>query len=82
MKYKQASEKLAGYRKNIAELREKMRKTLAETEPEEVRDYEFPVSDGKRRLSELFCKNDELFMVHTMGRKQSVMGKFIDANNG
>jgi predicted dithiol-disulfide oxidoreductase (DUF899 family) len=82
MKYKQASEKLAGYRKNIAELREKMRRTLAETEPEEVRDYEFPVSDGKRRLSELFCKSDELFMIHNMGRKCPYCTMWADGFNG
>ena len=82
MKYKQASEKLAGYRKNIAELREKMRRTLAETEPEEVRDYEFSVPDGKRKLSDLFGKSDELFMIHNMGRKCPYCTLWADGFNG
>src|SRR5689334_25150658 len=69
MKYKQASEKLEGYRKNIAELRAKMRATLAEAEPEEVQDYAFATVDGTRKLSELFGRSDELFMIHNMGRK-------------
>jgi predicted dithiol-disulfide oxidoreductase (DUF899 family) len=82
MKYKQASEKLAGYRKNIAELREKMRATLAETEPEEVRDYEFAVPDGKRKLSDLFGKSDELFVIHNMGRKCPYCTLWADGFNG
>jgi len=82
MKYNQASEKLAGYRKNIAELREKMRKTLAETEPEEVRDYEFSAADGTRKLSDLFGKSDELFMIHNMGRKCPYCTLWADGFNG
>jgi len=82
MKYQQASEKLAGYRKNITELREKMRKILAETEPEEVRDYEFATSEGKRRLSDLFGGRDELFMIHNMGRKCPNCTLWADGFNG
>ena len=82
MKYRQASEKLAGYRKNIAELREKMRKTLAETDPEEVRDYEFAAADGTRTLSALFGDRDELFMIHNMGRKCAYCTMWADGFNG
>ena len=82
MKYKQASEKLATYRRNIAEIREKMRKTLAETEPEEVRDYAFAVPDGKRALSDLFGKRDELFMIHNMGRKCPYCTMWADGFSG
>jgi predicted dithiol-disulfide oxidoreductase (DUF899 family) len=82
MKYKQASEKLEGYRKNIAELRAKMRATLAETEPEEVQDYAFATVDGKRRLSELFGKSEELFLIHNMGRKCPYCTLWADGFNG
>jgi predicted dithiol-disulfide oxidoreductase (DUF899 family) len=82
MRYKQASERLAGYRRNIAALREKMRKTLAETEPEEVRDYEFAVAGGTRKLSGLFGKSDELFMIHNMGRKCPYCTLWADGFNG
>lgn len=82
MKYKQASEQLAGYRRNIAALREQMRKTLAETEPEEVRDYEFAIADGTRKLSDLFGERDELFMIHNMGRKCPNCTLWADGFNG
>ncbi|MEZ5833211.1 MAG: DUF899 family protein [Dongiaceae bacterium] len=82
MKYQQASKKLEGYRKNIAALREKMRATLAETEPEEVRDYEFSTPKGKRKLSDLFGKSDELFMIHNMGRKCPYCTMWADGFNG
>lgn len=82
MKYQQASKKLAGYRKNIAELREKMRATLAESEPEEVRDYEFATPKGKRKLSDLFGDSHELFMIHNMGRKCPYCTLWADGFNG
>ena len=82
MKYQQASKKLASYRKAIAELRDKMRATLAETEPEEVRDYEFSTPKGKRKLSELFGDSDELIMVHNMGRKCPNCTMWADGFNG
>jgi predicted dithiol-disulfide oxidoreductase (DUF899 family) len=82
MKYRQASKKLATYRKGIADLREKMRATLAETEPEEVRDYEFSTPKGKRKLSDLFGKSDELIMIHNMGRKCPHCTMWADGFNG
>jgi predicted dithiol-disulfide oxidoreductase (DUF899 family) len=82
MKYKQASEKLEGYRKNIAELRAKMRATLAEAEPEEVQDYAFATVEGERKLSELFGKRDELFLIHNMGRKCPYCTLWADGFNG
>jgi predicted dithiol-disulfide oxidoreductase (DUF899 family) len=82
MKYREASEKLAGYRKNIAEIRKKMRATLAETEPEEVRDYAFVTPSDERRLSDLFGSSDELFMIHNMGRKCPYCTLWADGFNG
>jgi predicted dithiol-disulfide oxidoreductase (DUF899 family) len=82
MKYSEASEKLAAYRKNIADIRAKMRATLAETEPQEVRDYELSAIEGKRKLSDLFGKKDELFMIHNMGRKCPYCTLWADGFNG
>lgn len=82
MKYSEASEKLAAYRKNIAEIRDRMRATLAETEPEEVPDYEFPVLEGNRRLSDLFGDKPELFMIHNMGRRCRYCTLWADGFNG
>jgi len=74
--------KLAAYRKNIAEIRARMRATLAEIEPEEVRDYEFSTLDGRRKLSDLFGKKTELFLIHNMGRKCSNCTLWADGFNG
>lgn len=82
MKYQQASKKLETYRRGIAELREKMRATLAETEPEEVRDYEFSTPEGKRKLSDLFGESDELILIHNMGRRCSYCTMWADGFNG
>lgn len=82
MKYQQAAKKLATYRKGIAELREKMRATLAETEPQEVRDYEFSTPQGKRKLSELFGASDDLILIHNMGRKCPNCTMWADGFNG
>ncbi len=82
MKYREASEKLAAYRKNIAEIRARMRATLAETEPEEVRDHAFATLSGERKLSELFGRKDELFLIHNMGRKCPYCTLWADGFNG
>ena len=82
MDYMQGSAKLDGYRKQIAELRRKMRETHAEIEPEEVRDYEFATPTGKRKLSELFGDKDELILIHNMGRKCPNCTMWADGFNG
>ncbi len=67
MMYDETSKKLAGYRREIAALREKMRAAQKEAEPEEVEDYRFQSIDGPVRLSELFGSKEYLFVVHNMG---------------
>ena len=67
MKYRETAEKLAEYRSQIAEIREKMRSAQASIEPEEVQDYEFATPQGKARLSALFGDKDTLFVIHNMG---------------
>ena len=46
MKYQDMSGKLADYRRQIADIREKMRDAIATVEPQEVKDYEFANTDG------------------------------------
>ena len=54
MNYAAGSQRMNDYRRQIAELRQKMRATLAEVEPQEVADYEFRTLEGTVRLSQLF----------------------------
>jgi predicted dithiol-disulfide oxidoreductase (DUF899 family) len=67
MSYRETTQQLAEYRRQIAELREKMRSAQASIEPEEVRDYEFAAPQGKVRLPDLFGDKDTLFVIHNMG---------------
>ena len=46
MRYADSAKKLAGYRRQIAAVRAKMRKTLAASEPEKVADYAFATARG------------------------------------
>ena len=46
MTYKQTSEQLARYRRQIADLRKELRAAQAAVEPEEVKDYTFQKADG------------------------------------
>ena len=55
MSYKHTAEKLADYRRQIRELRQKMRDVQAAVEPEPVKDYTFRRAGGESvQLSELF----------------------------
>jgi hypothetical protein len=57
MSYKATAEKISEYRRQIADLREKMRAAQAAIEPEEVKDYEFRrAGGGAVKLSELFWR--------------------------
>lgn len=82
MNYMQGSEKLAGYRKQIADLRQKMRAAQAAIEPEEVSDYAFSTPGGTHKLSELFGDKDELILIHNMGRKCPYCTLWADGFNG
>jgi predicted dithiol-disulfide oxidoreductase (DUF899 family) len=68
MRYREASEKLAACRREIAELRGRMRALQKDAEPEEVEDYQFATTDGPMRLSRLFGDKEYLFVIHNMGR--------------
>jgi predicted dithiol-disulfide oxidoreductase (DUF899 family) len=82
MKYEDASRKLAEYRRQIAELRERMRATQAAAEPQEVGDYELETAAGRVRLSELFGDKDDLFVIHNMGSSCPNCTLWADGFNG
>jgi predicted dithiol-disulfide oxidoreductase (DUF899 family) len=67
MRYNETVEQLALYRRQIAELREKMRQTQAAVEPEEVANYEFATPEGTLPLSALFGGKPDLIVIHNMG---------------
>jgi predicted dithiol-disulfide oxidoreductase (DUF899 family) len=82
MRYADAANKIAGYRREIAALRTKMRKTLAAATPETVADYEFASPGGPTTLSALFGDKRELFVIHNMGASCSHCTLWADGFNG
>jgi predicted dithiol-disulfide oxidoreductase (DUF899 family) len=82
MGYKEAAEKLAAYRRQIADLRKKMRETQAAVEPEEVRDYAFATPQGTVQLSALFGGKADLIVIHNMGSSCPYCTLWADGFNG
>jgi predicted dithiol-disulfide oxidoreductase (DUF899 family) len=83
MTYRETSEKLKDYRREISELRKKMRDAQASIEPEVVADYEFKRADGgTTKLSALFGDKDTLFVVHNMGASCPYCTLWADGFNG
>ncbi|RUL66370.1 DUF899 domain-containing protein [Dyella dinghuensis] len=82
MKYEDVSGKLADYRRQIADIREKMRDAIATVEPKEVKDYEFAIASGTVRLSELFGDHEDLIVIHNMGVACSYCTLWADGYNG
>ena len=82
MSYRESSERLTVYRRQIAELRRKMREVQADAEPEEVRDYEFATSQGLVRLSALFGDMADLIVIHNMGASCPYCTLWADGYNG
>ena len=82
MKYAAGSEKISSYRREIADIRQKMRTALAAIEPQEVADYEFKTPEGTVRLSELFGDHADLMVVHNMGSSCPSCTLWADGYNG
>jgi len=82
MNYRDASVQLADYRRQIAELRDKMHDVRAAAEPEEVVDYVFGSTDGAVRLSELFRGKADLIIIHNMGFSCPNCTLWADGFNG
>ncbi len=82
MDYRRGSERLAEYRRQIAETRARMRGVQRDLEPEPVADHVFATTDGEVRLSELFGAKDDLFVIHNMGRSCPYCTLWADGYNG
>ncbi|MBI1777726.1 MAG: DUF899 family protein [Proteobacteria bacterium] len=82
MRYETASQRLAGYRKELAGLRKKMQKLQRSAEAEPVEDYEFATVKGPVRLSRLFGKKEHLFVIHNMGASCRYCTLWADGFNG
>jgi predicted dithiol-disulfide oxidoreductase (DUF899 family) len=82
MSYKETVAVLADYRRQIADLRKKMRQAQAAIEPEVVRDYVLASANGDVALSALFGDHSDLFVVHNMGRTCRYCTLWADGFNG
>ena len=82
MTYRDTAEKLAAWRAQIAELRQKMREAQAAVEPQPVQDSEFAAPHGAVRLSQLFGTRQDLFVIHNMGRSCVSCTLWADGFNG
>lgn len=82
MTYRDTSEKLAAWRKQIAELRQKMRAAQSTVQPEPVQDYEFTIPSGRICLSQLFGDKRDLIVIHNMGRSCPNCTLWADGFNG
>jgi predicted dithiol-disulfide oxidoreductase (DUF899 family) len=82
MSYRDTTERLAAYRREIAVLREKMRAVQKEVEPEQVDDYRLTGADGPVRLSELFGDKDTLIVIHNMGKTCPACTMWADGYDG
>ena len=82
MTYRETSRQLEEYRRQIGDIRQKMRQARAAIEPEEVQDYEFAPPQGRIRLSQLFGAKDTLIVIHNMGTSCPNCTMWADGFNG
>lgn len=82
MNYVAGTKRMAEYRTEIADLRKKMRETLAQTEPQEVQDYVLENSAGPVRLSQFFGDFNDLIVIHNMGTTCPACTMWADGYNG
>jgi predicted dithiol-disulfide oxidoreductase (DUF899 family) len=82
MKYATGSELISGYRREITEVRKKMRQAQAEIEPQAVGDYVFSTPMGPVRLADLFGRHEDLMVVHNMGTSCPNCTLWADGYNG
>jgi predicted dithiol-disulfide oxidoreductase (DUF899 family) len=82
MGYRETAEKLVAYRRQIADLRKKMREAQASVEPEEVDDYAFATPRGTVQLSAIFGDKPDLIVIHNMGSSCAYCTLWADGFNG
>ena len=77
-----AAKKIDAYRRQIARLRERIRKAQAGAAAEVVADYALTRADGAVKLSALFGGKRELFVIHNMGAACAYCTLWADGSNG
>ena len=82
MNYADASNRLSEFRKQIADIRARMRETQAQAEPQPVDDYQFSTPEGPVRLSSLFGDRRDLILIHNMGSACAYCTLWADGYNG
>jgi predicted dithiol-disulfide oxidoreductase (DUF899 family) len=82
MNYVNTKTSIAGYRRQIAELREKMREAQRIAEPQPVQDYLLAGQNGPVKLSELFGDKRDLIVIHNMGTSCRYCTLWADGFNG
>ena len=82
MKYAEAARRLRAYRTRIGAIRTRMRAVQRRIEPQPVEDYAFATARGPRRLSELFGRHRDLFVIHNMGSSCPYCTLWADGFNG
>src|SRR6516225_8971518 len=82
MRYQDTSERLTQYRRQISDLRGKIRELQQSAEPQAVTDYTFATPDGPVRLSQLFGDKASLFVIHNMGAGCPYCTLWADGFNG
>jgi predicted dithiol-disulfide oxidoreductase (DUF899 family) len=82
MSYRETTATLAGYRRQIAEMRARMREVQASIEPEPVQDYEFTIPEGTVQLSDLFGDKRDLIVILNMGTTCPNCTLWADGYNG
>jgi predicted dithiol-disulfide oxidoreductase (DUF899 family) len=78
----ETAERLSDYRRQIADLREKMRALQASVEPAEVQDYAFATPEASVQLSALFGGRRDLIVIHNMGSSCAYCTLWADGFNG
>jgi predicted dithiol-disulfide oxidoreductase (DUF899 family) len=82
MNYQESGDRIAAYRREIAGIRAKMRALQTEREAQAVRDYEFSTPEETKRLSELFGRQQDLIVIHNMGKSCPYCTLWADGYNG
>jgi len=82
MKYAEGSARITEYRQQIAAIRQRVRDTQKETEPQPVENYEFQTTAGSIRLLMLFGTHQDLILVHNMGTSCPSCTMWADGYNG
>jgi len=82
MRYREASRKVAAYRKRIEALRRRMHGAQRRVTPAPVEDYTLSTTKGPVRLSQLFGGKRDLLVIHNMGSGCPACTMWADGYNG